>query len=81
MTGDYYNRHISAWEPVLEPWRWVSLVGGGRGGGHPWRWVSIGRGGGTHGGGSLFVGGVWHPWRWVSVRAPRGGASMEYLRW
>ena len=22
MTGDYYNRHISAWEPVLEPWKY-----------------------------------------------------------
>ena len=20
FAGDYYNRHISAWEPVLEPW-------------------------------------------------------------
>jgi vacuolar protein sorting-associated protein 13D len=21
VAGDYYNRHISAWEPVLEPWK------------------------------------------------------------
>ena len=26
MSGDYYNRHISAWEPVLEPWRHVTLL-------------------------------------------------------
>ena len=22
VAGDYYNRHISAWEPVLEPWKY-----------------------------------------------------------
>ena len=21
LSGDYYNRNISAWEPVLEPWK------------------------------------------------------------
>lgn len=21
LAGDYYNRNISAWEPVVEPWR------------------------------------------------------------
>ena len=23
LCGDYYNRSISAWEPVIEPWRYV----------------------------------------------------------
>ena len=22
VASDYYNRHISAWEPILEPWRY-----------------------------------------------------------
>lgn len=21
LSGEYYNRNISAWEPVLEPWK------------------------------------------------------------
>ena len=25
LCGDYYNRSISAWEPVIEPWRYQFL--------------------------------------------------------
>ncbi len=25
FSGEYYNRNISAWEPVVEPWRYDAI--------------------------------------------------------